>query len=57
MGKRTAESLRHLEQSARDAQKQAVKDNDTPGAIYESQVAADYGRRAAEHEKPGAKGW
>ena len=57
MGKRTAESLRELEKSAREAQKKAVKDNDTPGAIYESQVAAEYGRRAARHEQPGAKGW
>jgi hypothetical protein len=57
MGNRTAESLRKLEQSARDAQRQAVKDNDTAGAIYESQVAAEYGRRAAEHERSGAKGW
>jgi hypothetical protein len=57
MGKRTAESMRHLESKAREAQKQAVDENDTPGAIYESQVAAEYGRRAAEHEKSGAKGW
>ncbi len=57
MGKRTAERLRDLEKLAREAQKQAVKDNDTPGAIYESQVAAEYGRRATEHERPGAKGW
>jgi len=57
MGKRTAASLRKLEKSARDAQRKAVKEGDTAGAIYESQVAAEYGRRAAEHEKPGAEGW
>jgi len=57
MGKRTAESLRHLEQSARKAQRKAVEENDTPGAIYESQVAAEYGRRAQRHEQPGAEGW
>jgi len=57
MGKRTAVSLRQLEKSARDAQRKAVKEGDTAGAIYESQVAAEYGRRATEHEKPGAEGW
>jgi hypothetical protein len=57
MGKRTAASLRELEQQARDAQKKAAKDNDVAGAIYEGYVAATYASRAAKHEQPGAKGW
>jgi hypothetical protein len=57
MGKNTAKAMRDLEKSAREAQAKAVKENDTAGAIYESQVAAEYGRRAVKHERPGAKGW
>lgn len=49
--------MRKLGKSARDAQRKAVKEGDTAAAIYESQVAAEYERRTAEHEKSGAEGW
>jgi hypothetical protein len=57
MGKRTAESMRHLESKARGRKEEAARSGDMLGAMEEQAVETEYGRRADRHEQPGAKGW